>query len=90
MEQVLEPKHDDGCGWHSDWHNCNCKLHKYLVWVEPGKCGDVTYFSCSAEEAIIRQIRAAESRDHKYQTQEEALEDFIAVNWAIWEGSEKP
>lgn len=89
MEQVLKPKHDDGCGWHSDWNNCTCKLHQHLVWVEPGKCGDVTYFSCSAEEAIIRQIRAAESRDHTYQTQEEALEDFIAVNWAIWEGSEK-
>ena len=90
MEQDLKPRHDDDCSWNSDWHNCTCKLHKYLVWVEPGKCGDVTYLSCSAEEAIIRQIKAAESRDHTYQTQEEALEDFIAANWAIWEGSEKP
>jgi len=83
MEQALIPTHSKSCGWHQDWHDCNCGLFDTLAYVEPDSDNQIKTFYLSVEEAITRQIGLAKKvQNHTYDSQEEALADFMAVNWA--------
>ena len=83
MESTLNPAHREDCMWHIDWHKCNCGLFDTLAYVEPGNDGESLTHYLSVEEAIIRQTRSAkQSHGFEYNSQEEALSDFMANNWA--------
>lgn len=83
MESTLEPSHKKDCRWHSDCHKCNCGLFDTLAYVEPGESGEPVTHYLSVEEAICKQVKQAEqSHNFTYNSQEEALLDFMANNWA--------
>ena len=55
-----------------------------ICWDEPDKNGLSIACAVSREEAIARQKTAAAKRGYIYETDVEALADFMTVNWA-WE-----
>lgn len=58
---------------------------RYLLYNEQREDGD-KLIRVSAEEAAARQrARAYSVRQYVYESDEEALLDFIAVNWAWYE-----
>ena len=85
MESTLEPTHPEDCPWHRDWHQCNCGLFNTLVYSEPGEDGSVLIRRVSAEMAIKIQIDHAKFMNQTYSSQDEALQDFMANNWATFE-----
>lgn len=85
MESALIPSHPKECGWHKDWHNCNCGLFDILVYVEPGEDDEPVTHRLSVEEAIGRQVAHGKAVGHTYSSQEDALQDFIANHWAWFE-----
>jgi hypothetical protein len=82
MEQTVIPFHPADCGWHRDRHSCGCGLFNTLFYVEPGEGDSTVTHYLSVEEAIIRQVAHAASENHIYSSQDEALNDFIALHWA--------
>lgn len=82
MESIIIPHHSKECGWHTDWHTCNCGMFDILAYAEPGNHGEIITKRISVEEAIIKQVSHAKALGQTYTTQEEALQDFIANNWA--------
>lgn len=83
MEQALIPSHSKSCSWHQDWHNCSCGLFDTLAYVEPDSDNQIKTVYLSVEEAMIKQIDLAKRvHNYFYKSQEEALADFMAVNWA--------
>ena len=54
-----------------------------------GLFGDIITITISKEEAIERQVRAGAANNYEYKSKEEALEDFMANNWA-WFYEETP
>jgi len=86
MESSLKnSRHPVNCPWHYDWHRCNCGLFEILVYNEPGKDNDRITRRITVEDAIDKQILYAKSKNCSYDSQEDALEDFIALHWAIYE-----
>jgi len=85
MEQVLVPIHPPDCPWHTDWHRCSCGLFHTLVYVEPGEDDSVVTHRLTVEEAITRQFNHAKTMNYSYLSQDDALQDFIAVHWAWFE-----
>jgi hypothetical protein len=87
MDMTTEAKHPPDCPWHQDWHKCNCGLFDFISYWEPTPSGQFIKnekHQFSKEEAINKQIDYAwKYHQYRYETQEEALQDFIAVNWAI-------
>lgn len=53
-----------------------------IKWSEPDEKGRTMNRTISEEEAIARQKAIAEKRGYKYLSDDEALNDFIACNWA--------
>ena len=82
MESTLIVQHPEDCGWHRDWHNCNCGLFDILVYIEPGDNEEVLTHRISVEDAINKQVLHAKHLGHTYSSQEDALQDFIANHWA--------
>ena len=85
MESTIIPVHPKECGWHSDWHSCNCGLFDTLVYIEPGENDEPIAHRLFVEEAISRQVAHAKAVGYTYDSQDEALQDFIANNWAWFE-----
>lgn len=55
----------------------------WIEWVEPfNPDGDPVYMRVEKHVAIKQQRLAAEKKNHIYASDEQALSDFIAVNWA--------
>jgi hypothetical protein len=61
----------------------------FVRYKSEGLFGDIITITISKDEAIERQIRAGEINNYIYKTREEALEDFMACNWA-WFFEETP
>lgn len=61
----------------------------FIRYKTEGLFGDINTITISKEEAIERQIQAGLSRGFVYKSKEEALEDFMACNWA-WYYEETP
>jgi len=57
---------------------------KYLQYHEPDEHGNIKIIRVTIEEAIEIMHRYSSRNDFVYQNDDEALEDFIAVNWAYW------
>jgi hypothetical protein len=84
MDMITEAKHPPDCPWHQDWHKCNCDLFSYVSYMEPTPSGEFIKLGFSKEEAINKQIDYAwKYHQYRYENQEEAFADFVAVNWAI-------
>ena len=81
MEQNIV-KHNHKCLWYTDWHQCNCGLFDTIAYNEPTDFGSIKKVVLSVEEAIRRQAAHGMSMGYKYISQDEALEDFMALNWA--------
>lgn len=58
---------------------------KIVRWTEPDEDGNPIQISCSIEEAIRQQKEVALKVGYQYHSDEQALEDFIANNWAFTE-----
>lgn len=50
---------------------------RYVIWHEPGQAGKVITYRITEEEAIRRQRTKS-----GYSCDQEALLDFLTVNWA--------
>ncbi len=61
----------------------------FIRYVTEAKFGETITVTISTEEAIERQLLAGASRNYVYKSKEEALEDFMACNWA-WYLEETP
>jgi hypothetical protein len=61
----------------------------FVRYKTEGLFGDINIITISKDEAIERQIRAGEINNYIYKSREEALEDFMACNWA-WFFEETP
>ena len=61
----------------------------FVRYKTEGLFGDINTITISKDEAIERQIRAGEINNYIYKSREEALEDFMACNWA-WYYEETP
>jgi hypothetical protein len=61
----------------------------FIRYKSEGLFGDIIIITISTEEAVQRQIRAGEINNYIYKSKEEALEDFMACNWA-WYLEETP
>jgi hypothetical protein len=60
-------------------------MSKFLEYIEPDEQDNPKTIRVSVEEAIKKsKLVAAEYADYTYESDEEALQDFIAVNWAYW------
>ena len=57
---------------------------RYLQYSEPDMDGKQKIVRVSVQEAIKRSKLVAEYADYTYESDEEALQDFIAVHWASW------
>ena len=55
-----------------------------LQYTEPDEDGNIKVIRVSVEEAIKRSKLVAQYADYAYESDEEALQDFIAVHWASW------
>ena len=54
----------------------------FVCYKTEGLFGDIIIITISKYEAIERQIRAGEINNYIYKSREQALEDFMACNWA--------
>lgn len=59
-------------------------MSKFLQYIEPDEQDNPKIIRVSVEEAIKKSKLVAEYADYTYESDEEALQDFIAVNWASW------
>lgn len=59
-------------------------MSKFLEYIEPDEQDNPKIIRISVEEAIKKSKLVAEYADYTYESDEEALQDFIAVNWAYW------
>lgn len=82
-------EHPPNCPWHRDWHACNCGLFDTLKWVDIGPDEEPIVRYCSGEEAAERMFDIASRRNFEYSTVREAIDDFIALNWAWDEKAEE-
>lgn len=58
---------------------------RYLVWNYPNKDGSVGYEKRTEQEAIAYQRKyALDKHDFVYENDQQALDDYICVNWAYW------
>ena len=57
---------------------------RYLRYSEPDADGKQKIVRISVEEAIKRAKETAYRHGYTYSNDEDALQDFIAVNWASW------
>lgn len=57
---------------------------KYLQYHEPDEQGRDRVICVSTQEAINTSRTTAYRHGYSYTSDQEALEDFIAVNWAYW------
>ena len=61
-------------------------MTKYVVYSEMSENGqDGMVVRIPVEEAISRMMRSADLHGYKYESEAQALQDFIAVNWAAVE-----
>jgi hypothetical protein len=60
---------------------------KMIAWDEPDLTGNTVRKKLTVKEAIEHQKDAAERHNHVYQSDKEALRDFITIHWA-WEEEE--
>ena len=61
-------------------------MPKYVVFSEISEDGqDGVIMRVPAEEAIMQMMNNAELHGHTYASEDEALQDFIAVNWGTLE-----
>ena len=61
-------------------------MTKYVVFSEMSEDGQGGMIvRIPVEEAIMQMMSNAELHDHTYESEEQALQDFIAVNWATVE-----
>ena len=61
-------------------------MTKYVVYAETtedGQSGMIVRIP--VEEAITQMMSNAELHDHTYESEDQALQDFIALNWATVE-----
>ena len=61
---------------------------KNLQYCEPDGENNTKVIRVSVEEAIKRAKETANRHNFTYENDEEALQDFIAVNWASYEDEE--
>ena len=56
----------------------------WVEWIEPfGPNNEPVYMSCPASTAIaVQKEGARKTKGFQYETDMEALADFVAVNWA--------
>jgi hypothetical protein len=57
-----------------------------LAYCESSECDGEVTVTITVEEAVARQRAAAASSrpDFSYASDQEALDDFIAIHWAWW------
>ena len=61
-------------------------MPKYVVYSEMSEDGqDGMIMRVPIEEAIMQMMSNAELHGHTYGSEDEALQDFIAVNWGTLE-----
>jgi len=60
-------------------------MPKYVVYSEMTEDGEGMIVRIPVEQAIMQMMRNAELHDHRYASEDEALQDFIAVNWGTLE-----
>lgn len=83
-----------GSNIHSWWNNLHSNISKdtnvqrFLKHREEGEDGEPIETYTLPEEAIRIQREVAMEMGVEYDTDDETLEDFVAVNWAVW--VEKP
>lgn len=58
---------------------------RYLRYSEPDMDGKQKIIRVSVEQAVKQAKYIAERLNYIYESDEEALQDFIAVNWASYE-----
>ena len=61
----------------------------FIRYVTEAKFGETITITISVNEAIQRQFEYGAKMGYKYNSEEEALEDFMANNWA-WFYEETP
>jgi len=61
---------------------------RWLTWVEPWGPNQEAVYCYAPESTVIAWAKAWAKKYHKYSNDNDALEDFIAVNWASF--TEKP
>lgn len=56
---------------------------KYVEWTEPYSYDPLTIVICrmAIDDVVRVQQEKAKAADHKYESSEHAIEDFIAVRW---------
>jgi histidinol dehydrogenase len=57
---------------------------KYLQYIEPDEHDNVKVIRVTVEQAIEFMNQIAAEHGHVYDNADEAVNDFIAVNWAYW------
>ena len=85
MECDLIPTHLKDCPWHSDWHQCSCGLFDILIYVKQREDDSPVTHRLTVEGAIQRQFNYAKAMNYHYLSQDEALQDFVAVHRAWFE-----
>ena len=60
-------------------------MPKYVVYSEMTEDGQGMIVRMPVEQAIMQMMRNAELHDHTYESEDQALQDFIAVNWGTIE-----
>lgn len=60
----------------------NDKMPKFIAWDEPLPDGRDIIKCCTFDEAINKQKNLADQKGFKYNSDLDALDDFIVVNWA--------
>jgi hypothetical protein len=75
-------EHPPECPWHQDWHSCSCGLFDTVKWVDIGPDYKPVTRYCSGEEAAKHMFEIASRRGFEYNTAREAIDDFVALNWA--------
>ena len=58
------------------------KMPKFIAWDEPLPDGRGIIKCCTFDEAINKQKNLADQKGFKYNSDLDALDDFIIVNWA--------
>jgi hypothetical protein len=57
---------------------------RYLQYHEPDEHDNIKIIRVTIDEAIQFMHQYSSRNDFVYQNDDEALDDFIAVNWAYW------
>ena len=60
-------------------------MPKYVVYSEMTEDGEGMIVRIPVEQAIMQMMSNAELHGHTYASEDEALQDFIAVNWGTLE-----